>query len=256
MAWWILPVLLIAFVQSLPKAAFAYDGVDVPEGGSVVGRVMFVGPIPSLPPVFLLKDRELCAAAASPQMLLVSREDGGVKNVVIALEGITRGKVPPSDEPTLDNRDCVLTPRVLAVMVGTEVVIQSSDPFLHTTRGRLPDLKQAFNLVFPKGTPPKAQKIRYPGLISVTCDTHPHMQAYILAFDHPYVAVTDEHGRFDIAQVPPGQYTVNAWHEGWNILGYDTDGRARYAEPHVLTEQATVTAGETSHVEFRLPGPD
>jgi hypothetical protein len=61
----------------------------------------------------------------------------------------------PADKPTLDNRQCALVPRVQAVMVGTEMVIQSSDPFLHTTRGRFPDFKQAFNLVFPKNTPAK-----------------------------------------------------------------------------------------------------
>ncbi|MBI3325903.1 MAG: hypothetical protein HYZ81_04270 [Nitrospinae bacterium] len=245
--------LLFVLLQTLPAAAFDYAVRDVHDGGKIVGRVRFVGTIPELPPLFLLKDQEVCAAAASPQMSLVSRENGGVKNTVIALEGITRGKAPPAHKPILDNRECVLTPRVLAVMAGGEIIIQNSDPFLHTMRGRLPDLKQAFNLVFPRRTPAKEQKIRTPGLISVTCDTHPHMQAYILSFDHPYSAVTDAEGGFEITQVPPGTYTVKAWHEGWDILGYDTDGRPKYAEPHILTAQVTVTGGEVSHIEFHLP---
>jgi len=227
--------------------------MDVLDGGMIVGGVIFVGSIPRLPPLSLLKDKELCAAAASPQMLLVSGENGGVKNAVISVEGITRGKAPPSYKPILDNRDCMMTPRVLAVMAGTEIVIQNSDPFLHTMRGRLPDFRQAFNLVFPKGTPAKEQKLRFPGLISVTCDTHPHMLAYIHAFDHPYSAVTDARGHFEIAQVPPGRYTITAWHGAWNILGYDGDGRPRYDAPHILTAVITVRAGETSSVEFRLP---
>ncbi|MBI3329987.1 MAG: hypothetical protein HYZ81_25175 [Nitrospinae bacterium] len=256
MGWWIVPALLLPLLQSLPAAAPAYEVVDVRDGGNIAGRVIFAGNIPSLPPLFLLKDRELCAAAASPQMLRISREDRGVKDAVISLEGITRGKAPPSDKPILDNRDCVLTPRVLAVMVGTEIVIQNSDPFLHTMRGRLPDFKQAFNLVFPKGTPAKHQKIRFPGLISVTCDTHPHMQAYILPFDHPYSAVTDAHGRFEISHIPAGKYLVRAWHEGWNILGYDKDGRPWSDEPHVMTAEVAVRAGEASQVEFQLSARD
>jgi hypothetical protein len=145
-----------------------------------------------------------------------------------------------------------MAPRVQAVMVGTELIIQNSDPFLHTTRGRLPDFKQAFNLVFPRGTPAKEQRIRFPGVIAVSCDTHAHMKAYILSFAHPYFAVTDGDGRFAIAQVPPGSYTLKAWHEGWRILAYDQDGRPQYEEPYVLTAEVMVLAGQTSSVEFQL----
>ena len=89
-------------------------------------------------------------------------------------------------------------------MVGTEMVIQSSDPFLHTTRGRFPDFKQAFN--WPSRHPAEEQRIRFPGVITVTCDTHAHMRAYILAFEHPYFTVTDGDGRFQIDPVPAGSY--------------------------------------------------
>jgi hypothetical protein len=244
--------LLVALLPALIIPGLAYEAVDVHEAGTITGRVVFVGPIPSLPPLRLTKDQESCAAAASPQALLVSPENRGVKNTVISLQGITQGKAPASERPVLDNQDCILTPRVLAVMAGTEIVIQSSDPFLHTTRGRLPDLKQAFNLVFPKQTPPKAQKIRLPGVITVTCDTHPHMRAYILSFAHPYSAVSNARGHFEITQVPPGTYTVQAWHEGWTMLGYDQDGRPQYEEPHSMTTTVTVTAGTTQHIEFQL----
>jgi hypothetical protein len=256
MAWWITSALLIGLLWSLPAAAPAYEVVDVPDGGVVAGRVIFAGPIPNLPPLVLSKDQEVCAAAASPQMLLIAVANRGVENTVVALEGISRGKTQPAQKPTLDNHDCMLIPRVQALMVGTALVIQSSDPFLHTTRGRFPDFKQAFNLVFPRGTAAKEQKIRFPGLISVTCDTHPHMQAYILAFEHPYFAVTDADGRFEITQVPPGEYTITAWHEGWRILDYDRDGRPKYEEAHVVTAQVTVKPGETSHLEFQLSARD
>jgi hypothetical protein len=247
---WSVP--LFALLCTLIIPGLAYEAVDVHEAGAITGRVVFVGPIPRLPPRQLTKDQELCAAAISPQALLVSSDNRGVQNTVISLQGIAQGKSPASETPVLDNRHCMLTPRVLAVMAGTEIVIQSSDPFLHTTRGRLPDLKQAFNLVFPKQTPPKEQKIRRPGLITVTCDTHPHMTAYILSFEHPYSAVSDAQGHFEITQVPPGTYTVQAWHEGWTTLGYDQDGRPQYEEPHLMTTTVTVTAGTTQHLEFQL----
>jgi hypothetical protein len=234
----------------------AYEVNEVQNGGTIAGRVVFAGPIPHLPSLLITKDQEVCGAAASPQMLLVSAENQGVKDTVIALEDIPQGKAASAHPPTLDNRGCVMIPHVQAVMVGTEMVIHNSDPFLHTTRGRLPDFKQAFNLVFPKGTPAKEQKIRFPGVIAVTCDTHAHMRAYVLSFEHPYFAVTDGDGRFQIDQVPAGLYTLKAWHEGWRILEYDQDGRPKYEEPYVMTAEVRVMAGETSYVEFQLIARD
>ncbi|MGH8070910.1 MAG: hypothetical protein ACRERE_37900 [Candidatus Entotheonellia bacterium] len=249
---WILLTLLIVCLRIPAGQLLAYEVTEVQNGGTIAGRVTFVGPIPHLPSLAITKDQDVCGTAASPQMLSVSRENRGVKDTVIALEGITQGKAPTAPQPVLDNQACTMIPRVQGVMVGTEMVIQNSDPFLHTTRGRLPDFKQAFNLVFPKGTPAKEQKMRYPGVIAVTCDTHAHMRAYILSFEHPYFAVTDADGRFRIDQVPAGSYTLKAWHEGWRILEYDQDGRPTYEEPSVMTAEVRVTAGGTSYVEFQI----
>jgi hypothetical protein len=253
---WILLTLLIVCLRLPAGQVLAYEINEVQNGGTIVGRVTFVGPIPQLPSLAITKDQDVCGTAASPPVLLVSTEHRGVKDTVIALEGIAQGKAPTAPQPALDNQACTMIPRVQGVMVGTEMVIQNSDPFLHTTRGRLPDFKQAFNLVFPKGTSAKEQKIRFPGVIAVTCDTHAHMRAYILSFEHPYFAVTDADGRFRIDQVPAGSYTLKAWHEGWRVLEYDPDGRPKYEEPYIMTAEVRVLAGETSRVEFQIAARD
>jgi hypothetical protein len=249
---WIVLAFLMVHLGTLASQLLAYEVNDVQNGGTITGRVVFAGPIPHLPSLVIAKDQDVCGATASPPMLLISAERGGVKDTVIALEGITQGKAPAAHKPTLDNRHCMLMPHVQAVTVGTEIVIQSSDPVLHTTRGRLPDFKQAFNLVFPRGAPAKEQRIRFPGVIAITCDTHAHMGAYILSFEHPYFAVTDVDGRFEIDQVPPGSYTLRAWHEGWRILEYDQDRRPKYEEPYIMTVEVTVMAGTTSAIDFQL----
>jgi hypothetical protein len=238
--------LLMIWLGMPTGRVLAYEVSEVQDGGTIAGRIVFAGPIPHLPPLVITKDQDVCGAAASPQMLLVSADNRGVRDAVIAVAGLAKGKAPVTFKPSLDNRKCALIPHVQAVMVGTEMVIQSSDPFLHTTRGRFPDFKQAFNLVFPKNTPAKEQRI------AVTCDTHAHMRAYILAFEHPYFTVTDADGRFQIDQVPAGLYTLQAWHEGWRILEYDQDGRPKYEDPYLMTAEVRVMAGEKNEVEFQL----
>jgi hypothetical protein len=252
MAAWIVLTLLVVCLGAPAGPALGYDVREVQNGGTVVGRVVFAGAIPELPPLVITKDQDVCGLTAEPQMLIVSPEHRGVQDTVIALEGISQGKAPLPSQPSLDNRSCTMLPRVQAVMLGTEMLIRNADPFLHTTRGRLADAKQAFNLVFPKGTAPKAQKLRFPGVITVTCDTHAHMRAYILSFDHPYFAVTDDDGRFQIDQVPPGAYMLKAWHEGWRIVTHDQDKRPTYEEPYVMSAEVKVMAGQTSEVEFQL----
>src|SRR5262245_57498828 len=162
---WIVLALLMVHLGFPAGRALPYEVNEVQNGGTIAGRVVFAGPIPQLPSLVITKDQDVCGTAASPQMLSVSPQNQGVKDAVIAVEGITQGKAPTAHQPSLDNRGCVMIPRVQAVMVGQEMVIQNSDPFLHTTRGRLPDFKQAFNLVFPRGTAAKEQKIRFPGVI-------------------------------------------------------------------------------------------
>src|SRR5262245_25702887 len=144
--------LLLAHLGSFYDLILSYEAVEVPDGGTITGRVVFAGPIPQLPPLAITKDQDVCGTSAFPPSLLVAAANGGVKYTVIAVEGLLKGKVPAADPPTLDNRGCELVPHVQAVMAGAEMVIQSSDPILHTTRGRFPDFKQAFNLVFLKNT--------------------------------------------------------------------------------------------------------
>jgi hypothetical protein len=93
--------------------------------------------------------------------------------------------------------------------------------------------KTAFTVSLPfRGTTlDVTQKIRQAGVLKVVCDTHAWMLAYIHVFDHPFFAVTDEHGRFSIPDVPPGVYTLTAWHEDAGIrmqdIAVSADGEIR-----------------------------
>src|SRR3990172_7114788 len=85
-----------------------------------------------------------------------------------------------------------------------------------------------------------SKRLSKPGVVRVLCDAHPHMFAWMVVHDSPYVTVTDERGAFRIDQVPPGAYTVTMWHEGFRQTGADKDGRPIYDEPRTVTKNVTI----------------
>ncbi|MBI1991716.1 MAG: carboxypeptidase regulatory-like domain-containing protein [Candidatus Omnitrophica bacterium] len=103
-------------------------------------------------------------------------------------------------------------PHVLPILKGGSVSFSNSDGILHNVhlyQGR----RSLFNLATPTGAKPITKRFQVPGEVAVLCDIHPEMSAYILVLETPYAAVTAEDGHYTIADVPPGTYTLNIWHE-------------------------------------------
>jgi hypothetical protein len=92
------------------------------------------------------------------------------------------------------------------------------------------------------------------GAITLTCDTHLHMLGYVLAFEHPWFAVTDENGTFRIDGLPAGTWRVSLWHESWTVQRRTPEGRLEYGPPHLVTREVTVPAEGVVTVNFAL-GP-
>lgn len=78
------------------------------------------------------------------------------------------------------------------------------------------------------------------------------MNAWAAAFDHPYFAVTDSQGRFEISGIPPGSYTVVAWHSGYNIVKFNAS-RPVYDEPHVTRKTVTIAPRALVESQFEFP---
>jgi hypothetical protein len=92
------------------------------------------------------------------------------------------------------------------------------------------------------------------GVSTVVDDAgHPWVLGYVHSFAHPYFAVTDAEGRFRIAGVPPGQYTIRTWHEGVRAVpGETVSGRPRMSQPLVLSRPVVATAGSETVIDFQL----
>ena len=146
------------------------------------------------------------------QSFIINKE-GYLKNVIVYLKDVKYDGELPKTSAVLDQKSCLYSPHVQGMMAGQELLIQNSDATLHNIHG-LPKINSEFNFAMPKVVKQKTMRIDKPEhSILIKCDVHPWMKAYVSVFDHPYFAVTDENGRYEIENIPPGTYEVVAWHE-------------------------------------------
>jgi plastocyanin len=244
-------VAILVVALAAPAAQAAYEAVEVTDGGSLTGVVRFAGIPPRLAPLAVNKNRELCGEQKPSEALVVGPE-GGVRGSVILIEGVTRGK-KATGEVVLDNHKCLFVSHVSAVALGDRVRVRNSDTILHNTHGFMgkPTL---FNLALPNKDQviDITRRLRKPGVVRILCDAHPHMSAWMVVHDSPYVAVTDERGAFKIDDIPPGTYRVTMWHEGFRARGVDKDGRPQYDDPHTVSRDITIAPRSAATIEFEL----
>jgi len=231
----ILAVAVLIAQEGVPQA----EAPDSASGAAIQGVVRWTGPIPKPELLKVPRDSKYCGATIPSEEFLIDPATRGVARVVVSLEGVPSGQpLPPASSANpvrVDNGKCHFVPRVQAAMVGTTLEITTTDPILHNTHSRKRNRfgETHVNVAIPASSPKVIRKpLHEPGLLSIRCDAHPFMQAWIYAFEHPYFAVTDETGRFELPKVPPGTYQMRLWHEA---LG---------------TREATVTV--TSDVPVRM----
>ena len=190
----------------------AYQEITVEDSGSISGQILFDGqtPLPTALPVH--KNRAVCGESVPDESLLIDA-NGGLKNVVVILDGVHAGKSHPALPALLDNKNCAFVPRVQTIAVGQPLALRNSDFILHNVHARRNGYETIFNLGLPYWSE-KTYRFTQPGHVLVDCDVlHTWMRAHIIVTDHPYSAVTDAPGRFDISHIPPGEYSLRLWHE-------------------------------------------
>ena len=117
----------------------------------------------------------------------------------------------PASRARMDQRNEQFVPRLLAITAGTIVDFPNSDTKFHSVFS----LSKPNSFDLGRYAPGRtgARRFDHPGVIRVFCDIHSHMSGFIIVFAHPYFAVTDNEGRYVIAHVPPGTYSVSVWSE-------------------------------------------
>ena len=200
----------LVFVLCVPMAALAYTVRPVTNGGTISGTVMFTGsPIPRDPVVHPTMDVHYCGRTLPRLAYLIKNRK--IQDVVVFIKDIKSGKPLPRKQVVIDNRKCAFVPHIGIGFTGNKLIFRNSDPSFHDIHTYIDGLTY-YNLGLTSKGASVTKKLTRPGLIEITCDAHPWMHGWLYSFDNPYAAITNAQGRFVIRNVPPGTYTVEAWH--------------------------------------------
>ena len=220
-------------------AAPATNPVDPATAATVTGHVTFTGTAPAAQPITMASDPR-CTNPGAVTETVVTGANGALQNVFVYVkDGLGNLAFPvPTTPVVLDQKGCQYRPHVFGVQVGQPVEILNSDATLHNIHA-WPMTNQEFNVG------QALQGLRHTHTFSTKevmvpfkCDVHKWMNAYVGVLDHPFHAVTTADGSFSLKGLPPGTYTVEAWHE---TLG-------------TMTQSVTVGAKETKEVAFSFAG--
>ena len=201
-----------------PSAAPAGQKVDSATAGDVKGVVMIDGAAPKNEAIKMNADPVCVKQNTTPQSqetYMVSADGKNLGNVFVYVKDGLGSYVfdTPTEPAKIDQKDCRYHPHVFGMRVNQPLEIVNSDPTLHNIHA-LPKANSEFNT----GQPIQGMKTNHTFdkpevMIPFKCDVHGWMNAYAAVLDHPYFAVTDKDGKFDLPNLPPGTYTIEAWHE-------------------------------------------
>jgi plastocyanin len=229
-------------VAGVAVAALAF-WAGAAGAGTITGTVTYEGKVPDLKPLSVAAE-PICAKkhATVPNEALVLGPNNSMGNILVrVVSGLPAGKTwPAPKEPVvMDQQGCQYVPHVMGIMVGQPFKVLNSDGVLHNVHA-LPKVNTPFNMAMPPTRKEaEANFGKEEGVFMIKCDVHPWMHSYMAVMSHPFFAVTKTDGKFTIANLPPGTYQVEAWHEK---LG---------------TQKATVTVGasDTKQATFKFSTP-
>jgi hypothetical protein len=236
-------VVLCGWLMLGLSVAWAYEEIQVTDGGTITGKVTITQgtPIPKGFNLITFPDPVYCGRISTGTGWRILQEfsvaaDGGLKDAVVALVDATKGKPFTFKPPTIEARDCRFLPFVSVVKDRSEVNVVNMDPVFHDIQAYETSHlgpRVLFNMPLPMnphhkhnvgadshehlaGQPMKEVIRMTKGrrIFVMQCGFHAYMESWGLAVDNPYFAITQADGTFSLRDVPPGDYTLVAWHPG------------------------------------------
>src|SRR6267154_3488566 len=159
---------------------------------------------------------------------------GALENVVVYISaGAPDEASAPSTPVTVMQKGCRFEPHVVVVQTNQQIEMVNDDTTAHNIHP-LATNNREWNKAEPPGTAPLTESFARPEFISVKCNIHPWMHAYFAVLTTSHYAVTGENGAFSLGNLPPGKYTITAWHETFGTQ----------------TQEVMITGNETAPLNF------
>lgn len=196
-------------------------GITVAQAGSVKGTIKWEGKTPKNALIQMDSDPVCKTAAEGKEMrkeTTVVDANGNLANVILYVsKGLPEGQkfAVKTETVTLDQKGCTYFPHVVAIQLGQKIELRNSDKTTHNVHFQS-KLNGDWNLTqSTEGVVPAAQDMKRAeiGTCSFKCDIHSWMESRVAIFEHPFFAVSAADGSFKIDNLPPGTYTLTAWHE-------------------------------------------
>jgi hypothetical protein len=224
------------------SAASAQD-----KWASVKGKVVFPEnqPIPKREPLNVTQDKDHCLSKGEilDETVIVNPKNRGIKNVVVWLRPddatnakakFTAAQIDPADakrkpaEVVIGQPCCMFVERITIARPGDTLIVKNQAPVPHNFFWNSEN-NGSFNVTIPKmdqwklpaAIEPEGPPIQY------KCTIHGWMTGYVRIFEHPYYAITDDSGNFEIKNAPVGKFRVVYWHEN---IGFKGGAKGRFGD--------------------------
>jgi hypothetical protein len=191
--------------------------VDLASAATIKGTVTLDGAPPEPRKIIMTAGPDCAKLHSSPLTYpeVVTGDHGALANILVYVKsglGSYHFDVPATPA-ALDQVGCMYEPHVLGLMAGQALEIKNTDPIIHNVHP-VPHNNRGWNKSQPVGSAPIEASFEHPDFaMPVLCNVHPWMRAFLFVFPHPYFDVTSTAGTFELKNLPPGTYTVEAWQE-------------------------------------------
>lgn len=206
-----------------------------PGGGTISGKITYEG-TPAKQKVIDMSKEPGCAkeySTAPTTETVVTGPNNTLDNVVVYISAGAPDDAAPSQAAVFTQKGCRYLPHVLALQVNQELKVTNEDQTSHNIHP-LAKINREWNKSQPPGTPPIVDKYDKMEFIPVKCNVHPWMHGTFAVLKNAHYAISSSGGAFKLPNLPPGKYTVTAWHES-------------YGEQ---TQDVTIEGSETKTVNF------
>jgi hypothetical protein len=225
----------IVYLAGLAMLVGSAIGVAGPSGGTVSGKVTYEGTPAKQKPIDMSKEPSCAKQYATPVTTetVVTGANNSLENVVVYVTAGAPDEGAPSQAAVFTQKGCRYIPHVLVFQVNQELKILNEDQTSHNIHP-LAKINREWNKSQPPGTPPISDKYDKAEFIAVKCNVHPWMHGTFAVLKNSHYSISGGDGGFKLANLPPGKYTITAWHESYGDQ----------------SQEVTISGSETKSVNF------